>query len=269
MVRSRKNTEVVVCLWVGRGAGVDGAAPSAATCVLCPNGWASRHEDGLNDWNGALTDFGEHSSLGRRKVCGNIMGLRSGPARCERPPWNMRTGHGKSCRKNIGGLFEFCQRWAQEYDCRGGRDDDLHGEAGTTERKRPREGDEVGRGPSQEQCHDSVCSHLGSVEETGRRWGHCTRQAGWGLEQPIHAVGDEPIGSGVRAGSIPQARNLVRLLSCQRASRRSRNNVPEPPTRSFGVGRNRSDRGAAAQQVLAGHPSGTGRQWSRRTMASL
>ena len=31
---------------------------------------------------------------------------------------------------------------------------------------------------------------FGSVEETGRRWGHCTRQAGWGLNSRIHAVGE-------------------------------------------------------------------------------
>lgn len=31
---------------------------------------------------------------------------------------------------------------------------------------------------------------FGSVEETGRRWGHCTRQAGWGLNSQIHAMGD-------------------------------------------------------------------------------
>ena len=31
---------------------------------------------------------------------------------------------------------------------------------------------------------------FGSVEETGRRWGHVTRQAGWGLNSRIHAVGD-------------------------------------------------------------------------------
>lgn len=31
---------------------------------------------------------------------------------------------------------------------------------------------------------------FGSVEETGRRWGHCARQAGWGLNSEIHAVGD-------------------------------------------------------------------------------
>jgi hypothetical protein len=31
---------------------------------------------------------------------------------------------------------------------------------------------------------------FGSVAQTGRRWGHCTRQAGWGLNSLIHAVGD-------------------------------------------------------------------------------
>jgi hypothetical protein len=31
---------------------------------------------------------------------------------------------------------------------------------------------------------------FGSVEETGRRWGHCARQAGWGLNSQIHTVGD-------------------------------------------------------------------------------
>ncbi|MCB1128975.1 MAG: UPF0236 family protein, partial [Verrucomicrobiae bacterium] len=31
---------------------------------------------------------------------------------------------------------------------------------------------------------------FGSVAEAGRRWGHCARQAGWGLNSQIHAVGD-------------------------------------------------------------------------------
>ena len=31
---------------------------------------------------------------------------------------------------------------------------------------------------------------FGSVEEIGRRWGHCAQQAGWGLNSEIHAVGD-------------------------------------------------------------------------------
>lgn len=31
---------------------------------------------------------------------------------------------------------------------------------------------------------------FGSVEKTGRRWGHCAKQAGWGANSRIHAVGD-------------------------------------------------------------------------------
>jgi hypothetical protein len=31
---------------------------------------------------------------------------------------------------------------------------------------------------------------FGSVEEAGRRWGHCAKQAGWGLNSRIHTVGD-------------------------------------------------------------------------------
>jgi hypothetical protein len=31
---------------------------------------------------------------------------------------------------------------------------------------------------------------FGSVAEAGQRWGHCARQAGWGLNSHIHAMGD-------------------------------------------------------------------------------
>jgi hypothetical protein len=31
---------------------------------------------------------------------------------------------------------------------------------------------------------------FGSVDETGQRWGHCARQAGWGLNSQIHTLGD-------------------------------------------------------------------------------
>jgi hypothetical protein len=31
---------------------------------------------------------------------------------------------------------------------------------------------------------------FGSVAETGRRWGHCARQAGWGLNSQLHVVAD-------------------------------------------------------------------------------
>jgi hypothetical protein len=31
---------------------------------------------------------------------------------------------------------------------------------------------------------------FGSVEAVGRRWGHCARDAGWGLNSQIHTLGD-------------------------------------------------------------------------------
>jgi len=31
---------------------------------------------------------------------------------------------------------------------------------------------------------------FGEVDEVGRRWGHCARGAGWGLNSQIHALGD-------------------------------------------------------------------------------
>jgi hypothetical protein len=31
---------------------------------------------------------------------------------------------------------------------------------------------------------------FGSVAQTGQRWGHCTRQAGWGFNSQIHTLGD-------------------------------------------------------------------------------
>ena len=58
--------------------------------------------------------------------------------------------------------------------------------------KRPREWKEMRLVAAQAQ-HSATTFYgatFGSVEDTGRRWGHCTRQAGWGLNPRIHAVGD-------------------------------------------------------------------------------
>jgi hypothetical protein len=65
-------------------------------------------------------------------------------------------------------------------------------ESGPRKGKRPREWKEMRLVAAQ--AKDSATTiygaTFGSVEETGRRWGHCTRQAGWGLNSQIHAVGD-------------------------------------------------------------------------------
>ena len=64
--------------------------------------------------------------------------------------------------------------------------------AGPRKGKRPREWKEMRLVAAQ--AKDSATTvygaTFGSVAETGRRWGHCTRQAGWGLNSQIHAMGD-------------------------------------------------------------------------------
>lgn len=58
--------------------------------------------------------------------------------------------------------------------------------------KRPREWKEMRLVAAQaKDCATTVYgATFGSVSETGRRWGHCARQAGWGLNSQIHAGGD-------------------------------------------------------------------------------
>lgn len=64
--------------------------------------------------------------------------------------------------------------------------------AGSRKSKRPRQWEEMRLVAAQ--AKDSATAFygatFGSVEETGRRWGHCTRQAGWGANSSIHALGD-------------------------------------------------------------------------------
>lgn len=43
---------------------------------------------------------------------------------------------------------------------------------------------------------------FGSVEQTGRRWGHCAKQAGWGLDSHIHVVGDGAEWIRIQAGEV-------------------------------------------------------------------
>lgn len=65
-------------------------------------------------------------------------------------------------------------------------------QAGPRKGKRPRAWQEMRLVAAQ--AKDSATTvygaTFGSVEETGRRWGHVTRQAGWGLNSRIHAVAD-------------------------------------------------------------------------------
>ena len=65
-------------------------------------------------------------------------------------------------------------------------------QAGPRKAKRPREWKEMRLVAAQakDSARTVYAATFGSVDETGRRWGHCTRQAGWGLNSRIHALGD-------------------------------------------------------------------------------
>jgi len=58
--------------------------------------------------------------------------------------------------------------------------------------KRPREWKEIRLTAAQ--AHGKVetfyAATFGEVNTVGRRWGHCARNAGWGLNSEIHAIGD-------------------------------------------------------------------------------
>jgi hypothetical protein len=64
--------------------------------------------------------------------------------------------------------------------------------AGERKGKRPREWKEIRlvAAQAQDSATTVYAATFGSVEEVGRRWGHCARDAGWGLNSQIHAVGD-------------------------------------------------------------------------------
>ena len=64
--------------------------------------------------------------------------------------------------------------------------------SGKRKGKRPREWKEMRLAAAQAQgkVQTVYAATFGSVEEVGRRWGHCARQAGWGLNSQIHALGD-------------------------------------------------------------------------------
>ena len=65
-------------------------------------------------------------------------------------------------------------------------------EPGSRKGNRPREWKEMRLVAAQalESATTVYAASFGSVEETGRRWGHCARQAGWGLNSWVHTVGD-------------------------------------------------------------------------------
>lgn len=64
--------------------------------------------------------------------------------------------------------------------------------SGKRKGKRPREWKEIRLTAAQALGKEETfyAATFGAVGEVGRRWGHCARQAGWGLKSQIHALGD-------------------------------------------------------------------------------
>ena len=63
---------------------------------------------------------------------------------------------------------------------------------GSRKGKRPREWKEMrlAAAHAKDSMTKFYAATFGGVDEIGQRWGHCARQAGWGLNSQIHAVGD-------------------------------------------------------------------------------
>jgi hypothetical protein len=63
---------------------------------------------------------------------------------------------------------------------------------GPREGKRPRDWKEIRLAAAQAfgSTETFYAATFGEVDEVGRRWGHCARRAGWGLNSKIHALGD-------------------------------------------------------------------------------
>ena len=63
---------------------------------------------------------------------------------------------------------------------------------GSRKGKRPRDWQEMRLVAAQakESATAVYAATFGSVEDAGRRWGHCARQARWGANSQIHALGD-------------------------------------------------------------------------------
>ena len=64
--------------------------------------------------------------------------------------------------------------------------------SGTRKGKRPREWKEIRLAAAQAlgSAETFYAATFGEVDEVGRRWGHCARQAGWAINSQVHALGD-------------------------------------------------------------------------------
>ena len=194
-VRSRKKkVEVVVCLWAGGGERAD-LAQLHQELSATPAQTVGSHSTGPVETIGTGAD-----GLWLRAFlwpgcerCGSTKGLRLAKG---------AKGHSDSCPKGArqagGGISAALSHSAGSGSgpchCRGRRDDDLHG---STRQRKANVRESGGKmrliaAQAKDSATAVYAATFGSVAETGRRWGHCARQAGWGLKSQIHAVGTAP-----------------------------------------------------------------------------
>lgn len=103
----------------------------------------------------------------------------------------------------------------------------------------------------------SYAATFGSVEEAGRRWGHCTRDAGWALGSSIHVVADGAEWIRLQSTEVfgDQARMLVDFYHVSEylaaAGERCR---PHAPKAWLRIQQKRLKRGAVKEVLAAMEP---------------
>ena len=113
--------------------------------------------------------------------------------------------------------------------------------------KRPREWKEMRlvAAQAQDSATTVYAATFGSVAETGRRWGHCARQAGWGLNSHLHVVGDGAEWIRLSAGRCSEPKPPFCAISFTSASIwATRHQAVGQPSPISGVGPNKSACGA-------------------------
>ena len=101
-----------------------------------------------------------------------------------------RAGY-EACATIQGTLSNLAGGGSRARHCPGRWHVDLHGGARETNKGRG-SGKKCARRPRKLKERPKRCNAatIGKVAAVGRRWGHCARRAGWGLNSQIHALGD-------------------------------------------------------------------------------
>ena len=112
--------------------------------------------------------------------------------------------------------------------------------------KRPREWKEMRLVAAQakDSSTTSYAATIYTVEQTSRRWGHCTRDAGWGLNSQIHALGDGAQWIRIQSHEIFGQQGtflLTFIMSVSISVRPQKLAVPPSPIHGAGLSRNAFD----------------------------